>query len=572
MNEMNGSQAEPRALTLVERAEVGSAIGTGILAFAYVSGYLTATTHLGTYAIPADTSEIFRAKYIYISFEYCLFVAIFGVCFYVAGLVVNLFKVSRANDEQRKRERDDVTRELVARRLLPGALLPRMRQLRWGWAMALISIVFSFEIMFMRPMEFRGYLAIQAVFLLFFSLYQTTFYREYAKESYAWGVISGRRLVRWIRWVYSLVFGSICAALILGKALYFHIDKYSKLQTPYNWASEFKGSLGFRICAGFVTLLTLLVASFVTLATDHLKWADERAQRWGPVTHFVFAPWYILCALLRACTEFVRPVSENWNRRDLVRWVLWTARPIDSILMPVCAAAYCVIAWLVFTGEGWRILPAMCGYLTLVFSLVVLTNILWLYRMHQLREQDLGIEAAVREAGMAAGGSEKRESRGGMEGWMTVVRLVVPVTVLYLVSVLGFAHLIYPFIPIDKAGGNYSTDGPIFVGLNNESAERNSKELSDHIPPDSRFYVIEEVSDWIYLAPAGSGQGPDCWKWGTFCKLTPKEMSASYKLGAVNSPQAARSNPIDALSPDVPFRPRIYQVNRRCISSINSVP
>lgn len=626
-NEVNSGivQKEVETLTLVERAEVGSAIGTGILALTYVSGYLTATSYLGTFGIPADASELFRAKYIYIGFEYWLFVAIFGVCFYAANLLVRLCKVAKADEEERKNERERVTAELVRRRLSREAIMERTRALRWGWVMALISVVFSFEILFMNAGDFRDYLPLQAMFLLFLSLYQTTFYREYSNESYGWGVLWGVVWVRCIRWVYSIGFGVvfagllllkaflpglssdyklwilfwvgsvflfllllmllwiklrfliawivICSLLMLGPAPIPHLDSHAKLRALF-------GTMGI-----ILFLITLVVAFFVTLGSSHLKWADEKAPR--PQRHWVvlmvIAPWYILRAVCHAFAgikKMTRPEASTGQdqisgKQRIIAGVLWIIRRLDSVFIPLLASGYCAIAYLVWMGVSIHFLAdnhlaIICGYCTLIIALVVLANILLLSRKHGEREQDLKIRDGVlkelkRRAKEKSHGEAPVELPTPEPGWMRWTRLIVPIGILYLVSVLGFANLIYPFIPVDKAGGNYSTISPILIGLNNGSAECNSAELPGMIQQGRKYYVIEQSSDWLYVARNDSGQGPDCWKWGIFCKRG-TNASGATPVGIA----AAATGVLTAHLPY--FRPEIHQVDRRCIASVDSAP
>jgi hypothetical protein len=561
---------EADTLNLAERAEVGSAVGAAILALTYVSGYLTATTYLGTFSIPADTSELFRAKYIYIGFEYWLFVAIFGVCFYAANLFARLFKAEEVDLDGMRKERENVANELVKRGMNLDTFLQKARLLRWGGVMALISVVFSFEILFMETAEFRDYLPLQALFLLFLSLYQTTFYREYSKESYGWGVLWGINMVRFIRWVYSIFLGSICTLLMLGKALYSHLDGLWFIKIFYGLVWIFNSSWHLWFWMWFITLITFLVALFVTLGSEHLKWTDKRTPGRGEVLLFIIAPVFIPIAVFHAFMEFVRLA---WNKAfksgavmgESVSWLRLFFRLVDSVLVPLCAAVYCWMACNVWAGKSGRPLVIICGYCTLIFALVVLTNILVLSRKHQQREKDLEVAEKFKKAQEEQNpGATIKPNRE--EGWVIAMRLVVPVAVLYLVSVLGFAHLIYPFIPVDKAGGDYSTDSPALIGLNNESAECKSAKLSSTIQPDAKFYVIEETPDWLYLARADSGLGPDCWKWGIFCDdalrgpVTATGRVASGAIGGTSREQ----RPF--------FRPEVHQVNRRCIASVDSAP
>jgi hypothetical protein len=255
-------------------------------------------------------------------------------------------------------------------------------------------------------------------------------------------------------------------------------------------------------------------------------------------------------------------------------------RLFDSAAIALAVTLFCCVAFDVWTGSPFRFwIPFLvrwtifsprktaiiCAYSVFALGMIILTNIIVLSWMHQQRDRHLDIERRAAEikvpsrprtgsfAPALLGLRRQLQSRGGpvalTAGWRIAGRLAVPVAVLYLVSVLGFAHLIYPFIPVEKAGGNYSVPeaGPVYVVLNSGSAACVSATLAGKILPDEGFYVLEETSDWLYLAPADTGNGPACWKWGVFCKKAEETKKGRY-------------------------RPDVYQVDRRCIAAVGSKP
>lgn len=121
--------------------------------------------------------------------------------------------------------------------------------------------------------------------------------------------------------------------------------------------------------------------------------------------------------------------------------------------------------------------------------------------------------------------------------------------ILYLVSVLGFAYRIYPFIPAQKAGGDYTTVGAVTVRLSTPSSVCSSSDLAKDFSRSGPFVVLSEDSNWVYLAPISgpnSGGGPECWKWGAFCSG-----QLRYQNGKVSG-----------------FRPpKVYTVSQRCIAA-----
>src|ERR1035441_8747872 len=89
-------------LNWLERLEFISKIGAAMLALTYVTGYLIATTSLSRFGIPADASDLLRAKYIYVGFLYWMFVAIVGVLGRAIGLLLGAIKASEtlSQDEE----------------------------------------------------------------------------------------------------------------------------------------------------------------------------------------------------------------------------------------------------------------------------------------------------------------------------------------------------------------------------------------------------------------------------------------------------------------------------------------
>src|ERR1019366_5733693 len=192
---------EDRALNLLEQVVFGSKIATGLLAFTYVSGYLISTTYLSTYGISAEASELLRAKYVYIGFQYWMCVIAFGVAARFVAMALASPKRQPSDRSQKedwvvRRREDDAkdteryqAREALRTRAMPGSLRNRRGHFRHTRLAALILTLFVIEIMLVKPGNFLAYLPLQAIFLLSIALYQTTFYREYSSRSYGWGTV-----------------------------------------------------------------------------------------------------------------------------------------------------------------------------------------------------------------------------------------------------------------------------------------------------------------------------------------------------------------------------------------------
>lgn len=634
---MSASQAmihdqEVRTLTLVEVTQVVSALSTGLFALTYVSGYLTATSFLGTFDVPADASEFFRAKYLYTGFNFWLFVAVFGVLFYLGSSIMNAFKTVAPKRLDEKR----VLSILRFRNRYPRKAGQPWRTARWAVVMTLITSVFALEIMLMRPGTFRQFLPLQALFLLSVSLYQATFYKEYSSDSYSWGLLHGRMLVRWVRYVFSIIAPVAFAALMILEALRPHLfalafsdSSTSWLLTFYSRVDEFRGSPRFWYWADLFIVLIFLVGCFVTLGTHHLCWADDliagrrvgrtnRAKNWrraafgalagigGPLLFLVianlnfgrvydwargmhgyarylfFVPVYALSLLLvlwllSQGALVLAKVTARWNDSDILfrycarivfalfGWVFVAAtihraliafffrnersehdpakrimsRLYDTVGFAGLTSGYCYYAfWVIHHNDNrppTRTASLIFGYLTLMCALTVLTNMLWLTWMAHVRDTEFRSRTRTQwRRGMTG-------RRPGAARWQTTLRLIVPTTVLYLVSVLSFAHLVYPFIPIDKAGGDYASSRPVRLVLRDPSSECSSGDLLNSIKSTSEFYILEGNSELVYLAPSTSAGGPKCWRLGSFC-------------GSGKS-----------------FRPKVFQLSRACVAAMESI-
>jgi hypothetical protein len=549
------SQGEPGPIghesTLLDRIEFSSRVGAGILALTYVSGYLIATTYLGRFGIQADVSEFLRAKYIYIGFQYWMFVAIFGVLARAVALILAVLK----NDEPLSRvEKARAVDALESRSNEPESTNAAEKILRRWCVLSLVLLVFSIQIMFLDPNDARKYLALQSILLLSIALYQTTFYREYSRSGYVWGLLYGRWYVQKIRTIYGVVPGFIAACLMAGNALAPYVFEDST-NPVVMFCLKFLVRPGYLLTGmiqsssmAFWTFGTILViflcfaALFVTLGNADLRWLDKHGKAQG-FKGFVFVRWYLLLmdflrlVLHSARTFFIlRAGSEQGGlRRKLIS-------SIDCFVMPISTGGYCILTLKVLWKDDSVFNSRTLSIGTLVLSLIVLSNLSVLMAMRRDLSLSLGIKVhrTTHKAGLLS----------QSDPW--IIRALM-FAVLYIVSVLGFAYRVYPFIPVQKAGGNYSTIDAVSIHLTQITAECSSRDLERQVPPTTPYVLLEEDANWVYLAPAvgpGSAGGPDCWNWGAFCHAMPSS---------------------GARSPDDAFTPKVYTVNRRCIASTESI-
>jgi hypothetical protein len=518
--------------TQLDKVELWSKIGAGFLALTYVSGYLTATAYLGTYDIPTDVSEFFRAKYLYIGCEYWLFITLFA----------SLFTSLRLSLDWLKSKGPSTFSERLA-----VFQSPKPGYLRWVVTIVSLIVVFCVEIMFLTPGTFRPFVALQSLFLLVLCLNQATYYRAYAKESYGWGVLYGRRLINRLRWFLAGLGWAIALVIVLKIAF----------QTFTSWLDQW-------IASSVVAIITVaLILCSVTFAA------------------------LVVCAP----SEWLKPTTQRFSvrRSNTFR----SAARLGFAGFPV---AFCWMTLSAFINPYQLRLVIILEYSTLILALVALANLIWLTKLGDDRDKILRATAAafekarsqlnetsdaalVREAKRIL---EMNKSSGQdmpsvqAEPWKRVTSIGVPVVVLYVVSVFGFAYLIYPHIPVQKAGGNYSTARVVTVvatdgGL---SSGCSSAWLVNMLSEQKCFVPLEETVSAVYLAPrygSAAGGGPECWKWGAVCGPNDRQDGNRPATGAC----AGSARETDETQAGAPLatasRPTIFAVNRSCIAAISTV-
>jgi hypothetical protein len=95
----------------------------------------------------------------------------------------------------------------------------------------------------------------------------------------------------------------------------------------------------------------------------------------------------------------------------------------------------------------------------------------------------------------------------------------------YLLSVVGFAYSIYPFVPAERGGGNYSHTGLVVVALTSrngvpddlldrKSGERNAggASVTAEYLRTKPLKLIEQTSSWIYVARPEGCEMPAEWR------------------------------------------------------------
>jgi hypothetical protein len=302
-----------------------------------------------------------------------------------------------------------------------------------------------------------------------------------------------------------------------------------------------------------ISLLLCFGAIFVTLSPETMEWLDLNGKFWQ---------WWLRCRQhdfrgsmwsipALALSDAFNLVFEGF--RDIPHKEGTVRRMMDSLILFVLTASSCLLVCWVLATHGAVLATVLLSYTTFLLSLIVLSNVLVTSALQRDREQELHLRAWPGE-GLS----------GTLDKW--ALRSVLP-AVLFIVSVLGFAYRVYPFIPVQKAGGNYATATRVRVILTSAPAECSPSDLAldsqgksgvvailhGRVSPTMPYILIEEDSDWLYVAPergSDSGGGPSCWKWGVFCRPGREDVRVLR----------------DSL-PD-PHRPHIFTINRHCVAAI----
>jgi hypothetical protein len=490
----------------------------GILALTYISGFLIATTYLGTYNISASSSELLRAKYIYIGCEYWLFIVVFGLLMRVVRLILGQSQSYRSLSAS---DRVSV-RDLLLRRAQGDR---SRRDLRRWFVFFLVTLVFSVEILLLNPEDAQHYNAPVVLFLMLIALYQTTFYREFNRNSVEWGTLYGRKYVEVYRWLYGV---GLPGALSILLAIYAFAEQVNGGNNALlNLCRLHRMALITSGCL-VATILSVSASLFVTLSSQHLNWLDQEAWRWMNSAHSGEAR---LRAMVRDyCRVIIHAYRERRNRTVGNRW---TGIGDTLFIGGATIAINGVVSWALYDPQA--VIPELVlSYVGLTLALVVLANVLVLFMMQKGRDIAIDIDAE----------ESKRETLSArLDRW--TVRLGLP-TVLFVVSVLGFAYRVYPFIPVQKAGGNYAAGNAVNIYLTNSPASCSPTSLTNEIIPIDRYFVLDEDDNLLYLARESGGGGVECWKWGALCPWPQGWARARTER----------------------HRPQVLVVNRRCIAAV----
>ncbi len=533
-NKLNVAQ-EISNLDKTERAGKILAVS---LPLAYVSGYLIFTSNLGTYGLHLNASELFRAKYIYVGFQYLMFLvlmfAVFSAIFRVLELCHMLNRETNMLAEADYiEEKERALNALNCRTSnLPSLNRRKFHELRGDFVVGLIAIVLTMEVIFVNPEKLGGILPFQILYLSGVAIYQFTFCRE-LQEPFSWGLVRGHRYVEDIRWL--LLFAQVFAAFSLFLRVVANI--YTN------------DSLWIRICAWFcaVLVLEIEVLSLISIcaSTKRLTTIDSD-HRFNPtimmaqddVREEILKSMWTCRALRGAWCGYFMPCRSNHPLWFRIRRAFYLG--LALVVVVACLTRY------FFSHPPFFINVLLVGA-PLVLTLLVFSNVFLMAVLFSRRSHRLGFSEQVAMEKWMSEGEARREIQ--KEKWKRYIRRAVMATVLYLTSVLSFGYVIYPHIPVQKSGGNYETANMVCVIPMKETPFQQCPNiLLPNLALNEAYVAIEEDPDYVYLAndhdthdQTGNDLkdnlgGPHCWSWAN----------------------------VD----NVYCRPRVYAVSRRCIAGI----
>jgi hypothetical protein len=220
-------------------------------------------------------------------------------------------------------------------------------------------------------------------------------------------------------------------------------------------------------------------------------------------------------------------IGERWNRWQ---WFTCFVAVLVSFLIFVALVSALTLGGMGMSPTGIRQLddligilrpdPRFCfrfvGLITQILAFYIPLNIILL---NYLREK-MYLKLKLRDPGPVA---SKRLT--------VIVLLIVPISILYLASVLSFTHNIYAKIPESKAGGNYEGARLAHVHLirgvslstcssiplpEKPSSSPDSKAKEPVVPLDTidlepGGIILEEDGNWMYLAKLEEGNCPEDW-------------------------------------------------------------
>ena len=192
-----------------------------VAAIAYISGYLTATTYMGTYGIHVGSDDLFRAKYVYIGFHYWLFITALVLFIILMRRCFVWFKQASTDSPDAPPVLSPEELSMAADSFWETDLKEKeYRSFRWACVVSVLLAAFTSEIMFVNPPHISRYIPLQAIMLFNVLIFQVERYAwlspygPYAdgRHYYIWGRLYCEK---WIKGIRDLAAGMVILAASL---------------------------------------------------------------------------------------------------------------------------------------------------------------------------------------------------------------------------------------------------------------------------------------------------------------------------------------------------------------------
>ena len=123
-------------------------------------------------------------------------------------------------------------------------------------------------------------------------------------------------------------------------------------------------------------------------------------------------------------------------------------------------------------------------------------------------------------------------------------------------GIFSFSLLIYPHIPVQKAGGDFTKAPRICIRLNSRTQFRDCPpSLLPKRTPDQAFIELDEDDHFLYVANDQDHGGPSAWVWALArsASQTNCESNDGLKKSGETTPFC---------------RPEVFAVSKECISGL----
>jgi hypothetical protein len=597
---MNGKVETSSIYTVVRGwfENLGTLLGAAV-AIAYISGFLISHTYLATYDLPFSTGELLKTKYIYIGFLFLAAMVLLAALFRVIILwAQHYFYRKRVLQSQIERDHKLMICAylILDQRSINQYQKRRVRsdELRGYSVIALIATVLIIQAHTLNPISQNSILFVNVLFFICVTIYYFTFFGELFIP-YAKGLVFGRRFISDIR-LTNFLFAQIPAAItiLLRKSLPDNPKVGIWEQLPAAISIHLKnilpdipnvgiwerpnGLIEFILIAiSASTCIFGLNAVFFT-STDKLEaidsiqgfnpdsWLAEMQQNSKRSLFFTsrFYPYWLLkgylyenskCKCVRMFKRFIKGCIFI-TLIALTEYFCW--------LGPQFSVALSVTKTVTFL---------YLGIIVLLFGCVVSIISLFKLRLENLRHELLMTEKDTQDMQLNVQDNAHEIHLSKTDRYFRRGLLLAS---LYVTSIFSFSLVIYPHIPVQKAGGDFTKAPRICIRLNARTKLRDCPvSLLPIRNPGQAFIELDDDEHFLYIVNDHDSGGPSAWIWA-------QALSASHTHCNQQFPSSAASEFGIELASDIridhkikgngvisPFcRPDVYAINKECISGL----